>query len=77
MSYSLVLCDLANIQENNLNEVMKDQIITAARDYLEHEKNMTILAKKLCDLMDEKYGNSWECIIGDNMILSGKSNHET
>jgi len=77
MSFSLVLCDLANIQENNLNEAMKDQVITAARAYLEYEKNMTILAEKLCGLMDEKYGNSWECMIGDNVILSGKSNHET
>jgi hypothetical protein len=59
------------IHKNEMSEKMTIHVIAQALTLLETETNLNIIAKKLKNDMNEKFGKDWICYTGINANISG------
>jgi hypothetical protein len=64
ISFSAI--DDIKVIKSNVDIKEEEHVISTAFHLFENEKEFKIMAKKLVDEMDTKFGKSWICQIGSN-----------
>ncbi len=73
LQFQCIFCynEFLKIHKNEMNQEIKDYVIEQALVASENETDMNNVSRKIINEMNQKYGQSWNCLTGTNTSFDG------